>query len=91
MSPLLRLERKEKHFSNAFRIRIFLFRFNSFGIETITTFISSRTFLEKHTRYQTKMGKVYTRFHTKTHPKTIPFGVAHTNIACIREYPQAQS
>ena len=65
MSPLLRLERKEKHFLNAFRIRIFLFRSNSFGIETITTFISSRSSLENHTRFQTKMGKVYTRFQIK--------------------------
>ena len=72
MSPLIRLERKEKHFSNAFRIRIFLFRFNSFGIETITTFISSRTSLENHTRFQTKMGKVYTRFQIKKAQKPYP-------------------
>ena len=32
------------------------------GIKTIITFIHSRSSLEKHTRFQTKMGKVYTRF-----------------------------
>ena len=33
------------------------------------------------------MGKVYTRFLTKTAQKTLPVGAAHTNIAYIREYP----
>ena len=56
MLSLLRLERKQKISSNAFRIRIFLFLSHSFGIETINTFIRSRSSLEKHTRFQTKMG-----------------------------------
>ena len=43
MLSLLRLERKQKSSSNAFRIRIFLFLSYSFGIETINTFILSRT------------------------------------------------
>ena len=38
-------------------------------ITIINTFICSRTFLESHARFQTKMGKVYTRFQTKTAPK----------------------
>ena len=50
-------------FKNA--ICIFLFRSYSFGIETINTFIHSRSSPENHTRVQTKMGKVYTRFQTK--------------------------
>ena len=28
-------------------------------------FIRSRSSFEKHTRFQTKMGNVYTRFHTQ--------------------------
>ena len=66
MLSFLTLERKQKNSSNAYRIRIFLFRSYSFGIETITTFIHSRSSLENHSRFQTKMGKVYTRFQTKT-------------------------
>ena len=38
-----------------------------FGIETITTFIQSRSSLENHTRLQTKMGTVYKCFQTKNH------------------------
>ena len=38
----------------------------------INTFICSRTFLENHTRFQAKMGKVHTRFQTKTAPKPYP-------------------
>ena len=59
------------------------------GIEMITTFIHSRSSLENHTQFQTKMGKVYTRFQTKTAKKTLPDGEAHTHIAYIREYPQS--
>ena len=50
--------------SNPFRIRIF-FPY-SFGIKTINKFIHSRSSLENHTRFDTDMGKVYTRFQTKT-------------------------
>ena len=82
MSSLLRLGRKQKNSSNPFRIRIFLFLSYSFGIETINTFIHSRSSLENHTRFQTKMGKVYIRFETKTAQK--PFGVAHRYVG---EYP----
>ena len=57
------------------------------GIEMITTFIHSRSSLENHTQFQTKMGKVYTRFQTKTAKKTLPDGEAPTYIAYIREYP----
>ena len=43
-------------------------------METIDTFIHSRSSLENHTRFQTKMSKVYTRFHTKTAQKPYPMG-----------------
>ena len=43
-----------------------------FGIETTNAFIHSRSSL--HTRFQTKMGKVYTRFQTQTAQKLYPFG-----------------
>ena len=69
---LLKLERKQNNSSNAFRIRIFLFPSHSFGIETITTFIRSRSSLENHTQFQTKMGKVYTCFQTKKAQKPYP-------------------
>ena len=51
--------------SNPFRIRICLFLSYSFGTETINTFIHSCSSLENHTWFQTKMGKLYTRFQTK--------------------------
>ena len=56
MSSLLRLERKQKNSANPLRIRTFLFLSYSFGIETINTFIHSRSrSLENHTRFQTNM------------------------------------
>ena len=33
------------------------------------------------------MGKVYTRFQTKTAPKPYPNGAARNYIAYVREYP----
>ena len=39
------------------------------GIETINTFIHFCSSRKNHTRFQTKMGKVYTRFQTKTDQK----------------------
>ena len=80
MLSLLRIERKQKNSSNAFRSY-------SFGIETITTFIRSRSSLKNHTRFQTKMGNlsVYP-FLNQRGPKIITFGAAHTYMAYIREY-----
>ena len=74
MLSLLRLERKQENSSNPFRIRIFSFLFYSFGIETINTFIHSRSSLKNYTRFQAKMGKVQTRFQTKTAQKPYPMG-----------------
>ena len=39
------------------------------------------------TRFQTNMGKAYTRFQTKTAQKADPNGAAHTDTAYLREYP----
>ena len=67
-------ECKQNNSSNPFRIRIPFFLSYSFGIETIKTFIQSRSSLKNHTRFQTKIGKVYTRFQTKTGQKPYPMG-----------------
>jgi len=71
MSSLLRLKTQEKYFlkstSNSYITLLFLS--NSFGIETTNTFLN-------HTRFQTKMGKIYTRFQNGA--ETIPFVAAHT-------------
>ena len=37
-------------------------------------FKHSHSFLENHTRFQTKMGKVYSHFQTKTVEKPYPLG-----------------
>ena len=71
---LLRLERKQKNSSNRFRIGIFLFLSYSFAIETMNTFIHSRNSLKNYIRFQTKMGKVFIRFQTKTAQKPYPMG-----------------
>ena len=85
---LLRLERKQKNSSNPFRIGIFLFLSYSFWIETINTFIHSRSSLENHTRFETKMGKVYDYpFSDQNGAKTLPDGAAHSYIAYTREFP----
>ena len=47
----------------------------SFGNEPINTFVQSCSFLENHTRFQTKMGKLFTRFQTKTAQKPYPMGL----------------
>ena len=87
MLSFLRLERRQKNSSNPFRIRIFSFILSySFGTETIKTFIQSRSSLKNHTRFQTKMGKVYTRFQTKR-SKPYPMGRDIPYIAFIGEYP----
>ena len=88
MLTSLKLERKQNNSSNAFRIRIFLFRAYSFGIETITSIVRSCSSLENHTRFQTKTSKVYqTRFQSKKAQKILPFGAADTYMADIREHP----
>ena len=85
LCSLLELEHKQNIFSNAFRI--FLFPSYSFGIETINTFIRFRSSLENHARFQNKIGKVYTRFQTKTAQKPHPWGWHIPIKAYIRLYP----
>ena len=81
---VLRLERKQKNSSNPFRIGIFLSLSYSFWIETVNTFIHSRSSLENHTRFETKMGKAPdTRFQTKTAQKPYLMG-RHIPIWRIR-------
>ena len=82
-----RLERKQIISSNEFRIRIFPIHSHPFGIEPIDTFIHFRISLEKHTRFQSKMGKMYTHFQTKTAQKPLLFGAAHAYMAFLRERP----
>ena len=87
MSSLLRLERKQKNSSNPFRIRIFLFRSYSFGIETISTFIYFRSSLEKSYPILDQNGKSVYPLSDQNSAKTPPFGATHTYIAYIRKYP----
>ena len=81
------LERNQKNSSNPFWIRIFFFLSYSFGIETIKTFIHSRSSLKNQTRFQTKVGKVVYPFSDQNRANTLPDGAAHTYIAYKREYP----
>ena len=65
MSSLFRLECKQKI---CLRIRIILLSScYSFGIETINTFVHSRSSPENHTRFLTKMGKSLPVFWPKFH------------------------
>ena len=50
-------------------------------------FVHSRSYPENHTRFQTKMGKLYIRLQTKIAQKPLPDGAAHTYMAYIRQYP----
>ena len=53
----------QSHFE--FVLPVFLFLSSSFGIDTIKMFILARSSLENHTRFQTKMSKIYIRFQTR--------------------------
>ena len=53
--------------------------------ETINTFIRSRSSLENHIRFQTKMGQSVYTFSDQKGPKTIPFRTAYTYMAYIRD------
>ena len=46
----------------------------SIEIETTNTLIHNRSSFINHTRFHTKMSKIYTRFQTKTAPKPHPLG-----------------
>ena len=45
----------------------------SFWIETTNTLIHNRSSFVNHTRFQSKMGKIYSRFQTKAAQKTLTF------------------
>ena len=63
MSSLLRLERQQKDFFLSYSLIIFIIKTTN----TLTQY--NRSSLVNHTRFQTKMSKVYTRLHIKTTPK----------------------
>ena len=87
MLSLLRLERKQTNSSKSFRIRIFLFLSYSFEIETINTFIHSRSSLENHKPNPDQNEQSVYPFSDQNGARTLPDGAAHTYIAYIREYP----
>ena len=71
--------------ATAFRIRILLFLSCSFGIETKTTFIHFCSSLKNHTRFQTKMGKVYKIPVYRPKWRKNPTRWGGTYVAYIRE------
>ena len=83
MLSLLRLECKQKNYSNSFGIRIFLFLSYSFGIETRNRFIDSAVPSKTIPDSRPKWAKC---FRPKQR-KTLPNGAEHTYMAYIREYP----
>ena len=87
MLSLLRLERKQKRFSNPFRIRIFLFLAYSFGIETINTFIHSVVPSKTIPYSRPKWTKCIPAFSDQNGAKSLPDGAAPIYMAYIREYP----
>ena len=72
---------------NDLLIRTFLFLSYPFGIKRINTFMLSRSSLENHIRFHTKMGKVSTHFQTKTAQKPYPLGRHIPYMAYTREKP----
>ena len=66
------------------RIRILLFlKYSFWNWNNKYVHTHSRSSIENDTRFQNKMGKMYTRFQTKTANKYISFGAAHTYMAYI--------
>ena len=81
---LLRSEQQRKRFLKThFQFAYFSFFLSSFGIETVNKFLPARSSLENHTRFQTKMSKIYTRFQIKTGRKPYPLG-QHIPICLIQ-------
>ena len=74
MSSLLRLKPQQKDFlKSIFEFAHYTF-FLSFGIETTNKSIHNRSSFVNHTRFETKMHKIYSRFRIKTAQKTYPYG-----------------
>ena len=91
MWSLLRLEQQQKRLLKIhFEFAYFSFFLTHFGIETINKFVHSHTSLENHTRFQTKMSKVYTPLRPKRctgSENTTVWGGTYTYMAYIGEYP----
>ena len=68
---------------------MFLFLFYSFVIETINTFIHSRSSLKKPYPIPVQNGQSVYPFSDQNGAKILPDGAAHTYIAYIREYSPA--
>ena len=82
MLSLLKLERKQKKFFKSIsNSHISQFLSYSFAIETINTFIHSRSSLNNQN------GQSVYPFSDPDGAKTLPDGVEHTYTANIREYP----
>ena len=71
---------------NDLLIRTFLFLSYPFGIKRINTFILSRSSLENHIRFHTKMGSLYP-FSDQNSAKTLPFRTAHTLYGLYKGEP----
>ena len=84
LSLALAVRAQTKKYSNAFRIRIFLFLFYSFGIETLNTFIQSAADWKTIPDSRPKRATSIPVFRPK---RRIPDGAVHTYMAYIREYP----
>ena len=74
MLSLLRLERKQKHYSQPFRIRIFFFLSYSFGIEAINRFRHSVVPLKTISDSRPKWTKSIPVFRPKRRKKPYPMG-----------------
>ena len=84
MSSLERLKRQQKYFLKSISNSHITLSFPSFRIETTNILIHNRSSFVNHTRFQTKLGKIYTRsLSDQNGAKTLPFRVAHTDMALI--------
>ena len=74
MSSLLRLKPPQKDLFNTISNSHITLSFLFIWIETTNKLIHNRSSFVNHTRFPTKMGKIYTRFQTKTVQNPHPFG-----------------
>ena len=74
MSSLLRLKPPQKDLFNTISNSHITLSFLFIWIETTNKLIHNRSSFVNHTRFPTKMGKIYTRFQTKTAQNLYPFG-----------------
>ena len=89
MSSLLRLEQQQKRFLKIpFEFAYFSFFTLLFGTDMINTFTHSRSSLENHIRFQTKIAKVYiyTLVFRPRATKTVPFWATYTYMVYIKKY-----